>query len=257
MQHALSRTNRLSAFILGAAIAFMASGAQAVTLTQIAATSRQASTGAFKTTEMPAIQAALPRTSGAQAGSAQTGALPQWQRVMVAMSQQAPKFKDCLDNRSACRTANMEVWRDLVKVAQQLDKAGRLRIVNTFFNRFAYTTDKERYGLREYWATPAEFLRNSGDCEDYAIVKYFTLAFLGFTDQDMRVVAVMDNSRQIAHAVLAVKLEKQTWVLDNLSEGVFSDTAYAHYSPKFSVNMSGRWVYAQNIVPAKFEVAAE
>ena len=247
---------RLVAWFLGAVLSLTAIDAQAITLTQIAATSRQASTGAFKATEMPAVaqHASLPRQNGRHT---QTGALPQWQRVMVAMGNQAPKFKACLEDRGNCSTANMQVWRDLVKVAQQLDQAGKLRIVNAFFNRFAYVSDKERYGAREYWASPAEFLRNSGDCEDYAIVKYFTLAFLGFTDNDMRVVAVMDTSRQIAHSVLAVKLDNKTWVLDNLSEGVFADAAYTHYAPKFSVNMSGRWVYASNVVPAKFEVAAE
>jgi predicted transglutaminase-like cysteine proteinase len=51
---------------------------------------------------------------------------------------------------------------------------------NRFLNDWRYKPDDQNYGQRDYWATPLEFLRRSGDCEDYAIAKYVTLRELGF-----------------------------------------------------------------------------
>ena len=47
----------------------------------------------------------------------------------------------------------------------------------------------------------------SGDCEDYAIAKFFALRELGFANQELRIAVVYDNLRRIGHAVLAVYVE--------------------------------------------------
>ncbi len=56
----------------------------------------------------------------------------------------------------------------------------QIQAVNQFLNQWQYKTDEQNYGQRDYWAAPLEFLRRSGDCEDYAIVKYVSLRQLGF-----------------------------------------------------------------------------
>ena len=47
-------------------------------------------------------------------------------------------------------------------------------------------------------------MRMSGDCEDYAIAKFFALRQLGFGAEQMRIVILWDEIRGIGHAVLAV-----------------------------------------------------
>lgn len=49
--------------------------------------------------------------------------------------------------------------------------------VNRRVNRdIRYSDDMSLYGVREYWATPTETLKaKAGDCDDYAILKYYTL----------------------------------------------------------------------------------
>src|SRR5690349_14968492 len=55
-----------------------------------------------------------------------------------------------------------------------------LTTINVYFDRVRYMTDIAHWGMDDYWSTPAEFIAsNAGDCEDYAIAKYFALKELG------------------------------------------------------------------------------
>ena len=96
---------------------------------------------------------------------------------------------------------------------------------------------------QDYWEIPAEFLKKSGDCEDYSIIKYFTLKELGIAPESMRIVVVRDTIRNFAHAVLAVYVNGDAFILDNLSNSVLSHTKLRQYSPQYSVNEFGRWAH--------------
>ena len=54
------------------------------------------------------------------------------------------------------------------------------------------------WGVMDYWETPAEFFQKSGDCEDFAIAKYFALRDLGFPASQMRIVVLKDTLRNLA-----------------------------------------------------------
>lgn len=212
--------------------------AEAITLTQIAETAKTADDGVFGSLEYV---------------SNNYGALPQWNRVVTKMKAQMASYQDCLANRSNCHGTNMQSWHDLVKTARQTDKLTQLRMVNSYFNQWKYTPDSQGYGVSEYWASPTEFMNNSGDCEDYAIVKYFTLRFLGYNDSNMRLVSVVDTIKGIGHSVLSVNASGGTYILDNNSDGLYRDAQYKHYVPKYSVNQSGRWTHARaTITPASY-----
>jgi predicted transglutaminase-like cysteine proteinase len=46
----------------------------------------------------------------------------------------------------------------------------------------------------DYWSTPREFLISGrGDCEDYAIIKYFTLIKLGFDERKLFLTSVKEK----------------------------------------------------------------
>jgi predicted transglutaminase-like cysteine proteinase len=119
----------------------------------------------------------------------------------------------------------------------------QLRAVNRFLNDWRYKSDEQNYGHRDYWATPLEFLRHSGDCEDYAIIKYVSLRQLGFTPEQLRVVVVRDALRDIAHAVLAVYLDGEVYILDNLTKAVLPQERISHYVPYYSINETTRWAH--------------
>lgn len=172
-------------------------------------------------------------------------ALPQWVRVLEAMRRDGPAFANCSADAAQCRSAAMRSWRTILVGAAPLDRAARIREINAAFNKWPYKLDHELFGVSEYWATPAEFLSRSGDCEDYAIAKFFALRELGFGNDELRIVALMDRIRGIGHAVLAVREGADFLVLDNLTDLVFSHTRYTHYDPQYSVNETTRWAHVK------------
>src|SRR5690606_14846780 len=73
-----------------------------------------------------------------------------------------------------------------------------------------------------------------GDCEDYATTKMWLLLALGFSPDQLQLVILQDTRRGLYHAVLAVHLDGQRYILDNLSNSVRRDTQIANYMPLIS-----------------------
>jgi predicted transglutaminase-like cysteine proteinase len=130
------------------------------------------------------------------------------------------------------------------------DDATRLKAVNDFYNqRLAYREDIDNWGVVDYWASPLESLgKGAGDCEDYAIGKYFTLVALGMPHSKLRLVYVrasMEGSPQgfVPHMVLAYypNPEAEPLVLDNLQPDIRPAGSRPDLSPVFSFNAEGLW----------------
>lgn len=134
-------------------------------------------------------------------------------------------------------------WQKLRDGANGKSQMDLLRYVNSFWNTWPYREDMANWGVADYWAIPAQFLTKSGDCEDYAIAKYFTLKELGFPPDKMRLVVLRDTVRNLPHAVLVVYLDNDAYVLDNLSKVVLSHASLPNYQPQYSVNETGRWAH--------------
>lgn len=170
-------------------------------------------------------------------------ALPQWRRVLEQVKQEQKAFNACTENAANCSSEVQKSWREIILAAQGLGRMDTLNKVNRYFNRWPYKLDNEVFGVNEYWASPVEFMTRSGDCEDFSIAKYFALKELGFTQEEMRVVIVMDRIRNIGHAVLAVYEKKDILVLDSLSNVILSHSKYKHYQPQYSMNETTRWAH--------------
>ncbi len=153
-----------------------------------------------------------------------------------------PGRSECVPNpRFACPGSGTG-YRSFVESARPLARETQLKTINRYLNASPYITDPVNWGVSDYWAALSEFLRKDGDCEDYAIAKYMTLKSLGWAVNDMRVFIVMDENLNIPHAILAVKLEGKTYVLDNQSQEMLPDTAIVHYRPFYSLNDNGFWI---------------
>ena len=170
-------------------------------------------------------------------------ALPQWRRVLASFPAERTAFDRCVADPAACTSQMQKSWRQMVQAAAKLAPREQLAAVNGFFNRWPYRHDAELYGRSDYWATPREFMSRSGDCEDYAIAKYFALRALGFDRDALRIVVLKDRIRGIGHAVLAVYLADDILILDNLSDRIFSHLKYKHYVPQYSMNETARWAH--------------
>jgi predicted transglutaminase-like cysteine proteinase len=169
--------------------------------------------------------------------------LPQWTRVLGAVTMERKAFDDCAANANLCTSPILKTWRRIITTAAALPRGKRIKAVNDFFNRWPYKQDRELYGVSEYWATPKEFMARSGDCEDYSIAKYFALRKLGFKKEELRVVILMDTIRGIGHAVLAFYAEDRILILDSLSNLILPHSRYKHYVPQYSMNETTRWAH--------------
>lgn len=139
-------------------------------------------------------------------------------------------------------------WGELMRQLPALDEMTRLRRVNAFFNRIPGATDASLWGEPDYWATPLELLvRNGGDCEDYALAKYFTLKAGGIAVEKLRITYVRawlpKQQRVEAHMVLSYypSLEADPLILDNLVAEIRPAPERTDLTPTHHFNAEGLW----------------
>jgi predicted transglutaminase-like cysteine proteinase len=192
---------------------------------------------------MPRAAEAAPLLGTMEFRTASLAGLTEWQRVLRGIEAERPIYKACLYDPDACPTPGARAWQEMIQSQTAHAPMDQLLNVNRFLNNWQYKPDSENYGRRDYWATPLEFLRRSGDCEDYAIVKYVTLRQLGYASERLRLVVVRDTVRDIAHAVLAVYLDDEVYVMDNLNASVLPQDRVSHYVPYYSTNEASRWAH--------------
>ncbi len=140
-----------------------------------------------------------------------------------------------------------EQWANLSKLFPKMDGTKKLRNINGFFNRIPSREDAYTYKAKEYWATPEEFLRKrAGDCEDYALSKYFALQYFSWPSSDLWIVFLRDNINKGMHVVLAARHNKKVFILDNLSKPAQLLIPEAQYAKQVNVvalfNGQGMWL---------------
>jgi predicted transglutaminase-like cysteine proteinase len=170
-------------------------------------------------------------------------ALPQWQHALRQIEEERSTYRACFEAAASCPSRGAMAWQAMLKGQVGRARFDQLQAINRFLNEWRYKADAQNYGKRDYWATPLEFLRQSGDCEDYAITKYVSLRQLGFPADHLRLVVVRDVQRDLAHAVLAVYLDEQVYILDNLTRAVLPQEQVTQYVPYYSINETTRWAH--------------
>ena len=163
---------------------------------------------------------------------------PKWNKVLSTYKDEPG---DCKSGQlNACA---FKKWQDLIDELKDKPKAFQLAKVNSYMNLYRYILDPINWGVKDYWEIPKEFFARFGDCEDYAIVKYFTLRALGWKAEDMQIIVLQDMNLRIAHAILSVKLGKKKMILDNQIGLVVEAKRIRHYRPIYSLNENGWWRY--------------
>ncbi|HOT83739.1 MAG TPA: transglutaminase-like cysteine peptidase [Candidatus Defluviicoccus seviourii] len=201
---------------------------------------------------------AVARSAGAGAtlfgvGSARLARLPMrqgWDRAAAKASGDLSRLAACGANASRCADRRQQGWAKIVDTARTKQRGEQIAFVNSALNRLLpYRSDRDNWGVEEYWASPGESLARGGaDCEDYVILKYWTLRALGFADDDMRVVALKDRYRNFNHAVLIVSFNGSWLVLDSRYARVRFEADLPNYQPIYTFNVSGQWAYLEGHV---------
>ena len=139
-----------------------------------------------------------------------------------------------------------------------LPEAGLLRSVNERYNAYRWVSDVALWGEADYWATPLELqARGAGDCEDFAIAKYFHLRRLGVPESRLRLmVAGLLRGPRISfelHMVLIYYAtpESDPLVLDNVTADIHPLSQRGDLVPRLAFNREGWWSMQTGIAQAR------
>ena len=144
---------------------------------------------------------------------------------------------------STTPSTDVQLWRSKINSMQGLSLKDKIISMNRYINNIQYISDKNNWNKTDYWATPVEFFSNGGDCEDYAIAKYASLAALGIPHDNMRLAIVHDKIKDIPHAILIVYTDEGTFILDNQNKAVREAQNVNRYKPIFSLNQQNWWLH--------------
>ncbi|MCE2510004.1 MAG: transglutaminase-like cysteine peptidase [Alphaproteobacteria bacterium] len=175
-------------------------------------------------------------------GSSNLSAFPKWTGTLARYFEGRDVAEGGCEESFFTR-CHLKEWRRFLEGLRGKSRHTQLEEVNRYINHVSYLTDPINYGVPDYWAVPDEHLNRRGDCEDYAIAKFLSLRELGFSNADLRIVVLQDLNLRIPHAVLAVYLNDQAFVLDNQINVVVPASGVRHYQPVYSVNETHWWLY--------------
>ncbi len=230
---------------LPAIAAVLALGLVLATLTAglgAAAAAPGASAGASPSAGTGAENAAyVPLFESREIKASSLAAFKQWLSVMDRYSgERKIENGPCTDDPVIC---HLTEWKAFLGTLKAKDRMDQLQEVNQFMNSHPYIQDIVNWGVSDYWETPREFLDRNGDCEDYAIAKFYSMRALGMDNTTLRIVILQDMNLQVPHAILVAYLDGKPYVLDNQIPQVVSADIIHHYRPFYSINEQNWWLH--------------
>jgi predicted transglutaminase-like cysteine proteinase len=164
-----------------------------------------------------------------------------WRGMLARFAaEQQSAARGCPPNVADCAPAR---WQAMVAGLGGLDPRTMLDRVNAAINGFPYVPSMLNWGESNHWETPFEFLRKSGQCQDYAIAKYLLLRAAGMPADKLRIVVLRDTRLGLDHAVTVAYVGGAALMLDNQSRDVVPTASVRHYQPYYSINEQGWWLH--------------
>jgi len=170
-----------------------------------------------------------------------------WGQETFALSQAT--IDDMVRRFGSRARSRLQDWVSFVNDNRGLSDRDALAEVNTFFNRrIRYVEDIRHWKKNDYWATPQETLASrGGDCEDFAIAKYYTLREWGMDDNKLRIVYVRSSRLRRPHMVLAYYSQPgaDPLILDSITSRISPASKRRDLTPVYSFNGSRLWTRYQ------------
>jgi predicted transglutaminase-like cysteine proteinase len=151
----------------------------------------------------------------------------------------------------AQRISLLRDWQRILDESRSAPERDKLGKINEFVNRrVVFDDDLSIWNLSDYWATPLETVgQGRGDCEDFAIMKYYSLKDAGVALAKLRLVYVKARVEGPhgpylqAHMVLAYypTPNAEPLVLDNLVPEIRPASQRKDLQPIFSFNSEAIW----------------
>ena len=168
---------------------------------------------------------------------------PKWTGMMGRYGKQS-KVPDQDCDKIKYHPCAIQDWKQMLESVRERPLREQLEAVNKWGNEHPYIVDQLNWGMEDYWETPFEFMSVNGDCEDYAIAKYYSMRALGLPEDKMRIIIVQDfNLGGIIHAILGVYNGDDLLILDNQAEQIIAAMKIYHYRPIYGVNENWWWAY--------------
>jgi predicted transglutaminase-like cysteine proteinase len=140
----------------------------------------------------------------------------------------------------------IEAWSQMLQSELDQPEREQLNTVNRFFNQqLNFQDDMRIWRQTDYWATPVESLiKAAGDCEDYALAKYFSLRHLGIPSEKLRITYVKALNQNQAHMVLTFYSSPSAdpLVLDNLIGEIRPASQRKDLLPVYAFNAEGLYL---------------
>lgn len=140
----------------------------------------------------------------------------------------------------------IQSWSEMLQGERNLPEQEQLKAVNRYFNQqLDFQDDARIWHQNDYWATPVEALiKAAGDCEDYALAKYFSLRQLGIPSDKLRITYVKALTQNQAHMVLTYYSSPgaEPLVLDNLIGEIRPASQRKDLLPVYAFNAEGLYL---------------
>ena len=162
---------------------------------------------------------------------------PRWAALWARHLEQTPQIDACLADATQC-PHYLTGYREVIVRAHDLTAQKKMTLVNRFINSRRWHLES---GSHDDWHTLTEFLRDRGDCEDYAIAKYFALRQLDLPADDLRVAITWDFATSAYHAVTVVRIDGHVYFLDVDGAPRLTQASYRFL---FSINETAVWDHA-------------
>ena len=180
------------------------------------------------------------RLFGMETDPVPEGALSdKWRRVEVEIAKDLEIIARCQAGNPCPAPAQALIDLSL----QGAGRSGRalVGVINRAVNlAISPASDEKRWGVQDHWSDPFETLHfNSGDCEDFAFVKYAALLAAGFSKDAVKIVVLRNRWPDEEHAVVAVRVGHQWLILDNRTLTLVRDTDVVRAVPEFVLDDRG------------------
>ena len=142
----------------------------------------------------------------------------------------------------------VNAWRQLIDRGRDWSDQRQLTAANDFINQNQFVDDIIHWNKEDYWATPLQtIVTKGGDCEDFAVAKYFTLTEMGMSADKLRLTYVKALTLDQAHMVVSYYASPNEipLVLDNLDPVIRPATERDDLLPVYSFNGDGLWLNKQ------------
>lgn len=178
------------------------------------------------------------------------GVLAKWLAVWRQWNDEKQALTSCRQDRTQCTDPAALAFIAIVDNAKALQGRARLGDINRAINlSIRPASDFAAHGSIDVWSSPLATLNNrTGDCEDYAILKFTALLEAGVSPDDLKLLIVHDQARSEDHAVVVARHEDKWLVLDNRRLIMLADTELANYSPLLQLDGAGARRYFDTVL---------